>query len=137
MTDSAPNHHHDAEWRRKHALRSAMHARADDIYEQIDMCAELEEHPSFPDGVMRRVHERRNWYLAPDDSYASLETYIDATCAALTADVRGYLAEEAAEEAARRKRRRAELKAERAAEPTPARAHAQHRACKRASRVAH
>jgi hypothetical protein len=105
MTDSAPDHPHDAEWRRRHALRCAMQAWADDICEQIDMCAELEEHPSsLPDGVMRRVHERRSWYLAPDDSYASLEAYTDATYAALTAYVRVYLP---AEEAGRRKRRRA------------------------------
>jgi hypothetical protein len=65
-----------------------MQAWADDIYEQTDRCVELEQHLRLPDGVMRRVHERRNWYLTPDDSHASLEAYIDATHAALTADVR-------------------------------------------------
>jgi hypothetical protein len=77
----------------------------------------------------------RDVYLTPDDSYASLEAYIDATHTVLAADLSIYLAEVAAEEAEGRKRRRAELKAESAAaaaaEPTPARAYAP-RACKRA-----
>jgi hypothetical protein len=75
------------------------------------MLMELEQELCVPEGVMRRVHARRNWYLTPDDAYASLEAYIDATRAALAADVRVYLAEVATEETTRRKRRRAELKA--------------------------
>jgi hypothetical protein len=97
---------------------------------QMDMCVELEQEFRVPDGVMLRVHARHFWYLHPSTIYPSLEAYINATRAALTADVRVYLAEIAAEEAARRKRRRTELKAQRAAEPTPARAHAP-RVCKR------
>ncbi len=44
--------------------------------------------------------------------YPSLEAYIDATRAALVADVHAYQAEVAAFEAAHRKRRREALKAE-------------------------
>jgi multidrug efflux pump subunit AcrA (membrane-fusion protein) len=47
-----------------------------------------------------------------------LSLYIDASYAALAADVRAYQAEFAAAEAAHSKRRPAELKAERAAEPS-------------------
>jgi hypothetical protein len=72
----------------------------------------------------RRAHDerpqagRRGWYLVPDVStYPSLQVYIDASYAALAADVRAYKAEVAAAEAAHRKRRRTELQAERAAEP--------------------
>jgi hypothetical protein len=68
---------------------------------------------------MRGVHARRNWYLHPDDFYKSLEAYIDATRAALAADVRAYQAEVAAFEAAHRKRRREALKAEHAAAAPP------------------
>jgi hypothetical protein len=57
-------------------------------------------------------------YLHPSVLYPSLEAYIDATHAALVADVRVYQAEVATAEAAHRKRRREELKAERAAEPS-------------------
>jgi hypothetical protein len=78
---------------------------------------------------MRRVHARRFWYLHPSAIHPTLEAYIDATRAALAADVRVYLAEVAAGEAARRRRGRAarapaELRAERDAGPTRARAHA-------------
>ena len=94
----------------------------DNHYEQMDMCIEIEREFRVPEGVMRRVHARRNWYLLPDNSYESLEAYIDATRAALVADVRAYQAEVAAAEAAHSKRRHEELKAERAAEPpAPAR----------------
>jgi hypothetical protein len=68
---------------------------------------------------MRRVHARRNWYLLPDNSYESLEAYINATRAALVADLHAYQAEVAAFEAAHRKRRREQLKAERAAAAPP------------------
>jgi hypothetical protein len=70
------------------------------------------------DALMTRVLRRRGWYLVPNVStYPTLRAYIDASYAALAADVRAYQAEVAAAEAAHRKRRRAELKAERAAEP--------------------
>jgi hypothetical protein len=69
---------------------------------------------------MVRVYARHYWYLLPDNSYASLEAYIDAMRAALAADVRTYQAEVAAAEAAHRKRRREALKAERAAAAAPA-----------------
>jgi hypothetical protein len=53
---------------------------------------------------MRRVHARRTWYLLTDNSYESLEAYIDATRAALVVDLHAYQAEVAAAEAAHRKR---------------------------------
>jgi hypothetical protein len=76
---------------------------------------------------MLRVQARCNWYLLPNNSYASLETYIHVTRAALTADMSVYQAEVAADEAAHSKRLLAELKAERAAKPMPASKHV-HRA---------
>ena len=84
-------------------------------YEHIDMCVEIESALDVPDWLMARVDARRRWYLTPDDSFASLDAYIDATYAAFNADVRACQAEVADEEAACRKRSRAELKAERAA----------------------
>jgi hypothetical protein len=91
--------------------------------EQVDMCVELEHELDVPDWLMTRVHKRRRWYLHPSAIYPSLKAYIDATHAALVADVSEYQAEVAAAKAAHRKRRRKELKAERAAEPpAPARA---------------
>jgi hypothetical protein len=94
---------------------------------------EIEREFRVPEGMMRRVHARRNWYLLPDNSYKSLEAYIDATRAALVADLHAYQAEVAAAEAAHRERRRKVLKAERAfaAPPVPERAQPQ-RASKRA-----
>ncbi len=73
---------------------------------------------------MAHVHAHRTWYLLPDNSYESLEAYIDATRAALVADVRAYQAEVAAFEAAHRKRRHEALKIEcaAAASPVPERA---------------
>jgi hypothetical protein len=70
------------------------------------MCVELESKLGAPDWLMVRVHARRNWYLLPDNSYESLEAYIDATRAALVTDVRAYQAEVSAAEAAQSKRRR-------------------------------
>ena len=99
------------------------------------MCVEVQGIlDDVDDALMTRVLRRRGWYLVPDASYPSLQAYIDASYAALAADVRAYKAEVAAAEAraSHRKRRRAELKAERAAEP-PAPARAQPpRASKRA-----
>ena len=87
------------------------------------MCANLEDTFDMDDTLMSRIHKRRGWYLVPDASiYTTLEAYIDASYAAMRADVRAYQAEVAAAEAAHRKRRRAELKAERATEPVPERA---------------
>ena len=83
------------------------------------MCVEVEGIlDDVDDALMTRVLRRRGWYLVPNVStYPSLQVYIDASYAALAADVRAYKAEVAAAEAAHRKRRRTELQAERAAEP--------------------
>jgi hypothetical protein len=89
--------------------------------EQADMCVELERQLGVPDYVMARVHKMCRWYLHPSAIYPSLEANINATRAAIAADVRVYQAEVAAAEAAHRKRRREALKAKRAPEP-PARA---------------
>jgi hypothetical protein len=91
----------------------------DNHYEEMDMCIEVERELGVPDWLMARVHARRNWYLLPDNSYESLEANIDATRAALVADVRAYQAEVAAAEAVHRKCRREALKAERAAAAPP------------------
>ena len=87
--------------------------------EQIEMCVEVEGIlDDVDDALMTRVLRRRGWYLVPNVStYPNLQAYIDASYAALVADVCAYKAEVAAAGAAHRKRRRAELKAERAAEP--------------------
>ena len=106
-------------------LRQAMFDWAHDEYEHIDMLVEIERAYDVPPWLMARVDARRRWYLAPDDSFDSVDAYIDATYAAFKADVRACQAEVVAEEAAHSKRRSAELKAERAAEPPraqPARA---------------
>jgi hypothetical protein len=89
---------------------------------QVDLCVEVERELGVPDWLMARVHKRRFWYLHPSAIYPSLEAYIDATHAALVADVRVYQAEVATAEAAHRKRRREALKAERAAAPPRLRA---------------
>jgi hypothetical protein len=105
-------------WKRARTLLDSMYAWANDIHEQNAMCVEVQGIlDSVDDALMTRVLRRRCWHLVPDASYPTLEAYIDASYAALAADVRAYQAEVAAAEAAHRKRRRAELKAERAAEP--------------------
>jgi len=111
------------EWKRARALVDSMYAWAEDKAEQTEMCANLEDTFDMDDALMSRIHKRRGWYLVPDAAlYPTLEAYIDASYAAMRADVRAYQAEVAAAEAAHRKRRRAELKAERATERVPERA---------------
>ena len=124
----------DANAECKRALLQSMYAWAFNREAQADVCIEVGRARGVPDWLMARVHGRRNWYLIPDVStYPTLQAYIDASYAALAADVRAYQAEVAAAQAAERKRRRAELKAERAAEPTSAPERAQStRATKRA-----
>jgi hypothetical protein len=103
--------------------------------EQTDMCVEVEGIlDGVDDALMTRVLRRRCRYLIPNlSTYPNLQAYIDASYAALAADVRAYQAEVAAAYADQRKRRRAELKAERAAEPPSAPERAQStRASKRA-----
>ena len=123
-TDALPVSEAHEEWKREHALLESMYAWANNGQEQMDMCVEVEGIlDDVDDALMTRVPWRRGWYLFPDVStYPSLQVYIDASYAALAADVRAYKAEVAAAEAAHRKRRRAELKAERAVEPVPERA---------------
>jgi hypothetical protein len=60
---------------------------------------------------MARVLKRRGWYLIPDDSYPSLQAYIDVSYEPLAAEVCAYQAEVAAAEAAHHKPRPAALKA--------------------------
>ncbi len=112
-----------------------MYAFANDEWQQIEMCVEMEGIlDGVDDALMTRVLRRRGWYLVPIVStYPTLQAYIDASYAALSADVRAYQAEVAAAEAAHRRRRREALKAERAAEPPSAPERAQPtRASKRA-----
>jgi hypothetical protein len=111
-----------------------MYEWANDFHRQADMYAALQRTLDVDDALMKRVLGRYRWYLVPDASYPSLQAYIDATHAALVADVCTYQAEVAAAEAAHRKRRRAELKAKRAAAAPPAPERVQPtRASKRAS----
>ena len=116
-TTSARPDAHMAEWERE--LLEAMERWANDEWQQIEMCVEVEGIlTGVDDALMTRVLRRRGWYLVPNVStYPTLQAYIDASYAALAADVRAYQAEVAAAQAAERKHRRAELKAERAAEP--------------------
>ena len=122
MTTSARPDAHMAEWERE--LLEAMRKWANDEWQQIEMCVEVEGIlDGVDDALMTRVLRRRGWYLVPNVStFPTLQAYINASYAALAADVRTYQAEVAAAEAAHRKRRRAELKAERANEPGPERA---------------
>ena len=103
-------------------LRQAMFDWAHDEYEHSDMLVEIESAYDVPAWLMARVDARRRWYLAPDDSFDSVDAYTDATYAAFKADVHVCRVEADAEEAARRKRRRLELAAEAAANPPQRRA---------------
>jgi hypothetical protein len=105
------------DWRRAHEQCELMHQWAFDVEAQADLREEVGRERCVPDWLMVRVHSRRSWYLHPSAIYPSLEAYIDATRAALDADVRAYQAEVGAAEAAHRKRRREALKAERAVAP--------------------
>ena len=108
------------EWKRARALVESMYAWPEDIDEQTEMCALLQDTLDVDEVRMSRIHKRRGWYLVPDAStYPTIDAYIDASYAAMRADVRAYQAEVAAAEAAHCRRRRAQLKAERAAAPAP------------------
>jgi hypothetical protein len=88
-TDAAMNTPEWIEWKRKHALRYAMRKWATDKhYEQMDICIEVERKLGVPDWLMARIHARRNWYLLLDNSYESLEAYIDATSGFLPTTIR-------------------------------------------------
>jgi hypothetical protein len=67
-----------------------------DVEAQADLRKEVGRELCVPDWLLVRVHSRRNWYLHPSAIYPSLEAYIDATRAALAADVHVYQAEVAA-----------------------------------------
>jgi hypothetical protein len=117
-TSARPEAH--AEWRRAHALLASMYVWANDVDAQAELREEVGRARCVPDWLLARVHR-------------TLADYIDATRAALDADVRAYQAEVAAAEAAHRQRRRAARKAERAAAAPPAPERAQPpRASKRA-----
>ena len=105
-TTSARPDAHMAEWERE--LLKAMNDFANDEWQQTEMCVEVEGIlTGVNDALMTRVLRRRGWYLVPNVStYPNLQAYIDASYAALAADVRAYKAEVAAAEAAHRKRRR-------------------------------
>ena len=79
------------------------------------------------EALMSRIHKRCGWYLVPDASYPTLEAYIDASYAALAADMRAYQAEVAAAEAASAPPRGAQGRARRRtrARARPARARVQ------------
>jgi len=123
----------NAEWRRAHALLESIYAWTNDVDAQEELRKEVGRARGVPDWLLARVHRGRRWYLIPNVSaHPTLAAYIDATRAALDADVRAYQAEAAASEVAHRQRRREALKAERAAAP-PAPERAQPpRAAKRA-----
>ena len=118
----------------KRALLQSMYAWAFNREAQADVCIEVGRARGVPDWLLARVHRGRKWYLIPNVSaHPTLAAYIDATRAALDADVRAYQAEVAASEVAHRQRRREALKAERAAAAPPAPERAQPpRAAKRA-----
>jgi hypothetical protein len=110
-----------------------MYGWADNFNRQADMYAALQHTLDVDDALMARVHKRGRWYLIPDNFYLDLQAYIDATHAALVADVRAYQAEDTTFEAAHSRHSSKELKAERTAgPPAPARARPRARASKRA-----
>ena len=110
-TDARPEAH--AEWRRAHALLVSMYVWANNEHAQAELREEVGRARGVPDWLLARVHRGRRWYLIPNVSaHPTLAAYIDATRAALDADVRAYQAEDAAFEAAHRKRRREARKAE-------------------------
>jgi hypothetical protein len=117
-TDARPDAHEE----RERELLESMNRWANDEWQLTEMCVEVEGIlDGVDDALMTRVLRRRGWYLVPNlSTYPTLQAYIDASYAALAADVRAYQVEVAAAQAAERKRRRAELKAERAAEPPSA-----------------
>jgi hypothetical protein len=116
-TSALPEAH--AEWRRAHALLESMYAWTNDVDAQAELREAVGRARCVPDWLLARVHRCRKWYLIPNVSaHPTLADYIDATRAALDADVRAYQAEVAAPEAAHRQRRREALKAERAAAPS-------------------
>ena len=118
-TDARPEAH--AEWRRAHALLVSMYVWANNEHAQAELREEVGRARGVPDWLLARVHRGRRWYLIPNVSaHPTLAAYIDATRAALDADVRAYQAEVAASEVAHRQRRREALKAERAAAAPPA-----------------
>jgi hypothetical protein len=120
-----PNHFRDLEEECKRMWQWGFNPQA-----QEELRAEVGRALGVDDAFMARV---RHYPIHANILFPTLAAYIDATRAALDADVRAYQAEVAAAQAAERKRRRAELKAERAAEP-PAPERAQPtRASKRAS----
>jgi hypothetical protein len=60
-TDAAMNTPEWIEWKRKHALRSAMQKWVtENDCDVLDMCVELEREHGVPDWLMVRVHARRN-----------------------------------------------------------------------------
>jgi hypothetical protein len=77
------------EWRRAHALLESMYAWTNDVDAQADLREEVGRERCVPDWLLARVHRRRNWYLIPNVSaHPTIAAYIDATRAALDADVR-------------------------------------------------
>ena len=133
-TTSALPNAHMAECERAHALFESIYAWTNDVDAQAELRKEVGRARGAPNWQLAHVHRSRDWYLTPNVSaHPTLAAYIDATRAALDADVPAYQAKDAAFEAAHRQRRREALKAERAAAapPTPERAQPP-RAAKRA-----
>jgi hypothetical protein len=91
-TSTLPEAH--AEWRRAHALLVSMYVWANDVDAQAELREEVGRARCVPDWLLARVHSCRKWYLIPNVSaHPTLAAYIDATRAALDADVRAYQAE--------------------------------------------
>ena len=98
----------NAEWRRAHALLVSMYVWANNEHAQAELREEVGRARGVPDWLLARVHRGRRWYLIPNVSaHPTLAAYIDATRAALDAEVRAYQAKVAAIEAAERELRRA------------------------------
>ena len=86
-TDARPEAH--AEWRRAHALLVSMYVWANNEHAQAELREEVGRARGVPDWLLARVHRGRKWYLIPNVSaHPTLAAYIDATRAALDADVR-------------------------------------------------
>ena len=133
-TTDARTEAHMAECERAHALLVSIYAWTNDVDAQEALREEVGRARGVPNWQLAHVHRSRDWYLTPNVSaHPTVAAYIDATRAALDADVRAYQAEVAASEVAHRQRRREALKAERAAAAPPAPERAQPpRASKRA-----
>ena len=106
-TSALPNAHM-AECERAHALLESIYAWTNDVDAQEELRKEVGRARGVPNWQLAHVHRSRDWYLTPNVSaHPTVAAYIDATRAALDAEVRAYQAKVAAIEAAERELRRA------------------------------